>query len=67
MGRFGLVSLGHGAFLGIGAYTVALLWNFFRLTPWVGALVAVALTALFAAVVAYRASGSGSWAITSGW
>ena len=22
MGRFGLVSLGHGAFLGLGAYTV---------------------------------------------
>jgi branched-chain amino acid transport system permease protein len=56
MGRFGLVSLGHGAFLGIGAYTVALLWNFFRLTPWVGAPVAVALTALFAAVVAYPCS-----------
>ena len=37
MGRFGLVSLGHGAFLGLGAYMVALLWNFFRLTPWIGA------------------------------
>jgi branched-chain amino acid transport system permease protein len=56
MGRFGLVSLGHGAFLGLGAYTVALLWNFFHLTPWIGAIVAVALTALFAAVVAYPCS-----------
>ena len=27
MGRFGLVSLGHGAFLGIGAYVVTMLWN----------------------------------------
>ena len=45
MGRFGLVSLGHGAFLGLGAYTVALLWNFFGLTPWIGAVVAVAGTA----------------------
>ena len=27
MGRFGLVSLGHGAFMGIGAYGTALLWN----------------------------------------
>jgi branched-chain amino acid transport system permease protein len=56
MGRFGLVSLGHGAFLGLGAYTVALLWNFFRLTPWVGAVIAVAVTATFAAVVAYPCS-----------
>jgi branched-chain amino acid transport system permease protein len=56
MGRFGLVSLGHGAFLGLGAYTVALLWNFFHLTPWIGAVVAVAGTALFAAVVAYPCS-----------
>ena len=36
MGRFGLVSLGHGAFLGLGAYTSTLLWNFFGLTPWLG-------------------------------
>jgi branched-chain amino acid transport system permease protein len=56
MGRFGLVSLGHGAFLGLGAYTVALLWNFFHLTPWIGAVVAVAGTAAFAAVVAYPCS-----------
>ena len=27
MGRFGLVSLGHGGFMGIGAYVTALLWN----------------------------------------
>jgi branched-chain amino acid transport system permease protein len=56
MGRFGLVSLGHGAFLGLGAYTVVLLWNFFGLTPWIGATLAVAGTALFAAVVAYPCS-----------
>jgi ABC-type uncharacterized transport system permease subunit len=56
MGRFGLVSLGHGAFLGLGAYTVALLWNFFQLTPWIGAVAAVVGTGLFAAVVAYPCS-----------
>ena len=28
MGRFGLTSLGHGAFTGIGAYATVLLWNF---------------------------------------
>ena len=56
MGRFGLTSLGHGAFLGIGAYTTTLLWNFFDVTPWLGTLVAVALTAIFAVVVAYPCS-----------
>jgi branched-chain amino acid transport system permease protein len=56
MGRFGLTSLGHGAFLGIGAYTTTLLWNFFDLTPWLGTLVAAAATAIFAVVVAYPCS-----------
>jgi branched-chain amino acid transport system permease protein len=56
MGRFGLTSLGHGAFLGIGAYTTTLLWNFFGLTPWLGVLVAIVLTAAFAIVVAYPCS-----------
>ncbi len=59
MGRFGLVSLGHGAFLGVGAYTTTLLWNFFGLTPWVGALAAVALAVVLAAVVAYPCSRFG--------
>ena len=30
MGRFGLTSLGHGAFTGIGAYVTVLLWNYRR-------------------------------------
>ena len=56
MGRFGLVSLGHGAFLGLGAYTTTLLWNFYGLTPWLGTLAAVALTVAVAALVAYPCS-----------
>jgi branched-chain amino acid transport system permease protein len=56
MGRFGLTSLGHGAFVGVGAYTTTLLWNFFGLTPWLGGFVAVAITAALAAVVAYPCS-----------
>ena len=56
MGRFGLVSLGHGAFLGLGAYTAALLWNFWGLTPWLGGLVAVLLAVLLGALVAYPCS-----------
>jgi branched-chain amino acid transport system permease protein len=56
MGRFGLTSLGHGAFLGLGAYTSTLLWNFFGLTPWLGAVVAMVLTAGLAVIVAYPCS-----------
>ena len=51
MGRFGLVSLGHGAFLGVGAYTTALLWNFYSLTPWIGALLAVGAAVALAVVL----------------
>src|SRR6185503_13572202 len=51
MGRFGLVSLGHGAFLGVGAYTSVLLWNFFGVSPWLGALAGVAAAVLIAVVI----------------
>lgn len=53
MGRFGLVSLGHGAFMGIGAYTVALLWNNFGLTPWIGILAGLVLAGLTGLVIGY--------------
>jgi branched-chain amino acid transport system permease protein len=59
MGRFGLVSLGHGAFLGVGAYVSTLLWNFFGLTPWLGVVVAVVATVAVAIVVAYPCSRFG--------
>jgi branched-chain amino acid transport system permease protein len=59
MGRFGLVSLGHGAFLGVGAYASTLLWNFYGLTPWLGVFVAVAAAVAFALVVAYPCSRFG--------
>ena len=53
MGRFGLVSLGHGAFLGIGAYGVTMLWNHFGLAPWLGIPAALALAAAVALVIGY--------------
>ena len=53
MGRFGLVSLGHGAFMGIGAYGVTLLWNQLGLSPWIGAPIAIAAAALFALVIGW--------------
>ncbi len=56
MGRFGLVSLGHGAFLGIGAYGPALLWNLYGITPWLGIPVSVAAAALLALVIGYPAT-----------
>lgn len=59
MGRFGLVSLGHGAFLGVGAYATTLLWNFYGLTPWLGVVVAVAAGVALALIVAYPCSRFG--------
>ncbi|WP_043364612.1 branched-chain amino acid ABC transporter permease [Belnapia sp. F-4-1] len=53
MGRYGLVSFGHGAFLGIGAYTMALLWNMAGLTPWVGIPIAVTVAALAGVLLGY--------------
>ncbi|MCG8559528.1 MAG: branched-chain amino acid ABC transporter permease, partial [Hyphomicrobiales bacterium] len=53
MGRFGLVSLGHGAFMGIGAYVTALLWNYAGLTPWLGIPIALATVAVVAFIVGY--------------
>jgi branched-chain amino acid transport system permease protein len=53
MGRFGLVSLGHGAFMGIGAYTVGLLWNYFQVTPWIGVPAALLLSMAVGLIVGY--------------
>lgn len=53
MGRFGLVSLGHGGFMGVGAYVTVLLWNHFGLSPWLGIPIALACAGLLALVVAY--------------
>jgi len=53
MGRLGMVSLGHGAFFGIGAYVVVLAWNFPGWPPLAGAVVAVAGAALVAVVIGY--------------
>jgi branched-chain amino acid transport system permease protein len=53
MGRFGFVSLGHGAFLGIGGYVPALLWNYYGVTPWLGIPLSIVLSALLALVIGY--------------
>jgi branched-chain amino acid transport system permease protein len=53
MGRFGFVSLGHGAFMGIGAYAPALLWNYNGVTPWIGIPIGIFLSIVLAVVIGY--------------
>ncbi len=53
MGRFGLTSLGHGGFMGVGAYVTALSWNQAHLTPWMGIPLALLASAGLAVLVAY--------------
>jgi len=53
MGRFGLVSLGHGAFMSIGGYVTALLWNDMGLTPWIGIPLSMLIAGGLAIVIGY--------------
>jgi branched-chain amino acid transport system permease protein len=53
MGRFGLVSFGHGAFLGIGAYVTTMLWNHYGVTPWLGIPLAIVLSLIVAVLIGY--------------
>ena len=53
MGRFGLVSLGHGGFMGVGAYVTALLWNHLEVSPWIGIPASMAAAGVLALVVGY--------------
>jgi branched-chain amino acid transport system permease protein len=47
----GLLSLGHGVFLGIGCYTIGILFNRFGLPPWFGVFAGVALACVVAAAM----------------
>ena len=53
MGRLGLVSFGHGAFLGIGAYSVVMLWNHFGVSPWLGAIAGVLVSIAVALAIGF--------------
>jgi branched-chain amino acid transport system permease protein len=53
MGRFGLTSLGHGAFTGIGAYGTVLLWNYLGLTPWLGVPISIVVASIVGVLVGY--------------
>jgi branched-chain amino acid transport system permease protein len=50
LGYSGIVSLGHAAFFGFGSYAAALFAKLVMPDPWVGMLVAIALSALLGAV-----------------
>lgn len=52
MARFGLVSLGHGVFLGIGAYIPVLLFNYYGISPWLGMLAAAAVAGVMSLIIA---------------
>ena len=47
----GLLSLGHGVFLGIGCYTTGILFNRYGISPWIGVWAGVALAIVVAAAM----------------
>jgi branched-chain amino acid transport system permease protein len=53
MGRLGMTSLGHGAFLAIGAYGVVMAWNLYSVSPWLSLPLLLAATALVAFLIGY--------------
>ena len=52
-GYSGLVSFGHAAFFGLGAFIVGVSFKFFDLTPWLGIPLATILGALAGAAIGY--------------
>ena len=60
VGYTGLMSLGHAAFFGLGAYTVAILGVLFGMNAWLGVAAGVTIAAAGAAVIGFfcvRTSG----------
>src|SRR5262245_40854459 len=47
----GLLSLGHGVFLGLGCYTTGILFNRYGLPPWIGVWVGCLISLVFALVM----------------
>jgi branched-chain amino acid transport system permease protein len=52
-GYAGQLSAGHAAFVGVGAYTSAVLFTRFGVTPWIGMFIGGALAAALGAVIGY--------------
>lgn len=53
MGYAGQLSLGHALYVGLGAYTAALLWVHFGVGPWLGVFAAILVAMTFGAVVGW--------------
>jgi branched-chain amino acid transport system permease protein len=53
MGYAGQLSLGHALYVGLGAYTAALLWVHFGVGPWLGVFAAILVAMAFGAVVGW--------------
>jgi branched-chain amino acid transport system permease protein len=53
MGRLGMVSFGHGAFLGIGAYGATLLWNSAGVSPWIGGAIAIVVAIALSVLIGW--------------
>src|SRR5262245_21861153 len=47
----GLLSLGHGVFLGLGCYTTGILYNKYGIPPWLGVWVGCLVSLVFALVM----------------
>jgi branched-chain amino acid transport system permease protein len=52
-GYGGLVSLGQSAFFGIGAYTTAVLYSTYGISPWIGLVAGVVLTSSTAVLISW--------------
>ncbi len=53
LGFTGLMSLGHAAFFGLGAYAVAVLGTMFGINAWIGVMAGIALAALAAGLIGW--------------
>lgn len=53
MARLGLISLGHGTFFGVGAYTSSLLFNIYDISPWIGMLVGGVFAIALGSLIGY--------------
>jgi branched-chain amino acid transport system permease protein len=52
-GYAGLISLGHSAFFGVGAYATAIVYTKFGLSPWIGLFAGMIVTTGFAVVISW--------------
>jgi branched-chain amino acid transport system permease protein len=55
MGFAGQLSLGHALYVGLGGYAAAALFVHFGVSPWIGALLSIAVAVVFGAMVGFLA------------